>query len=575
MSPPLLRRLRIDGRLLLAGVGSVPVMLVAGLVLVVVWLSFQVIPPRGSASFGWRAYAELYGDPFVYQTLLNTGLFSLVTVVIAIFFGVAGAWLVERTDLPCKNVLFTFMTTGLLVPGFITAMGWVFLLHPRIGLINKAIMSIPGMEWASIDIATPIGMGVIQGLGLAPLAFVMVAATFRSLDPSLEEAAAVHGMGLLSTLLRVSLPLAFPGILAAAIYISTIGIAAFDVPAIIGLPNRVFTFSTFLYFRIQPEFGSPRYDLAGAFSTLMIFLSLPLSWLYLRVVRYGHRYAVITGRAYQPKFVELGRTTWLAWVLLGFYLFFGQILPALVLLWNSLLPYFQPISWSSLEIVSFSNYHNLPWSHLLESARNTGILMVSVASLTLAFSLAISWTVTRSELAGRFVLDAGAFLPHAIPHVILAVGANYVALFGLGKALPIYGTIYILLGLYVLAWISFGTRVLNSAILQVHKELEEVGKVSGIPLLACLRKIVVPLIAPAMVNAWLWMALLSYRELTMASLLVTPHNLTFPVFIWSLWMEGSITRAAAASVLGLIFMIPLVALYWVFGRRASGSEAPI
>ena len=242
-------------------------MLVAGLVLVVVWLSFQVIPPRGSASFGWRAYAELYGDPFVYQTLLNTGLFSLVTVVIAIFFGVAGAWLVERTDLPCKNVLFTFMTTGLLVPGFITAMGWVFLLHPRIGLINKAIMSIPGMEWASIDIATPIGMGVIQGLGLAPLAFVMVAATFRSLDPSLEEAAAVHGMGLLSTLLRVSLPLAFPGILAAAIYISTIGIAAFDVPAIIGLPNRVFTFSTFLYFRIQPEFGSPRYDLAGAFST--------------------------------------------------------------------------------------------------------------------------------------------------------------------------------------------------------------------------------------------------------------------------------------------------------------------
>jgi len=293
------------------------------------------------------------------------------------------------------------------------------------------------------------------------------------------------------------------------------------------------------------------------------------------VVRYGHRYAVITGRAYQPKFVELGRTTWLAWVLLGFYLFFGQILPALVLLWNSLLPYFQPISWSSLEIVSFSNYHNLPWSHLLESARNTGILMVSVASLTLAFSLAISWTVTRSELAGRFVLDAGAFLPHAIPHVILAVGANYVALFGLGQALPIYGTIYILLGLYVLAWISFGTRVLNSAILQVHKELEEVGKVSGIPLLACLRKIVVPLIAPAMVNAWLWMALLSYRELTMASLLVTPHNLTFPVFIWSLWMEGSITRAAAASVLGLIFMIPLVALYWVFGRRASGSEAPI
>ena len=572
---PFIGRLKIDARLLLASVGSVPIIFVAGLVLVVLWISFQVITPSGSSNIGLQAYRELYGDPFVYRTLLNTALFSLVTVAIALFFGVVAAWLVERTDLPYMNVLFTFMATGILVPGFITAMGWVFLLHPRIGLINIAITSIPGMEWASINIATPIGMGFIQGLGLTPLAFIMVAATFRSLNPALEEAASVHGMGLFPTLLHVTLPLAFPGILAAGIYISTIGIAAFDVPAVVGLPNRVLTFSTFLYFRVQPEQGSPRYDLAGAFSTLMIFLSLLLSWLYIQVVRHSHRYAVITGKAYQPKLVELGRWTWLAWVFLGFYLILGQILPVLVLLWNSILPYFQPISWSSLGIVSFQNYRNLPWSYLMESARNTGILMVCVASLTLAFSLAISWTVTRSELAGRFVLDAGAFLPHVIPHVILAVGANYVGLFVLGKVLPIYGTIYILLALYVLAWLSFGTRVLNTAILQVHKELEEVGKVSGISLLTCLRKILVPLIAPAMANAWLWMALLSYRELTMASLLVTPHNLTFPVFVWSLWMEGSITKAAAASVLGLAFMIPLVALYWFFGRRTSWSEALI
>ena len=531
--------------------------------------------PGGSSYLGLQAYKELYADPFVYRTLLNTGLFSVVTVAIAVFFGVVAAWLVERTDLSYKNVLFTFMTIGILVPGFVTAMGWVFLLHPRIGLINNAITSIPGMEWATINIATPIGMGFIQGLGLTPLAFMMVAATFRSLNPALEEAAAVHGMGVFPTLMRVTLPLAFPGILAAGIYISTIGIAAFDVPAIIGLPNRVFTFSTFLYFRVQPEYGFPRYDLAGAFSTSMIFLSLLLSWLYIRVIQYSHRFAVITGKAYQPKPIELGRWTWLAWVFLGIYLFLGQILPVLVLLWNSMIPYFQPISRSTLEIVSFKNYSNLPWSHLLESARNTGILMIFVASITLFFSLAISWTVTRSDLRGRFVLDAGAFLPHAIPHVILAVGANYVALFVLGKVVPIYGTVHILLALYVLAWISFGTRVLNSAILQVHKELEEVGKVSGISLLTCIRKILAPLIAPAMLNAWLWIALLSYRELTMASLLVTPHNLTFPVFIWSLWMEGSITRAAAASVLGLAFMIPLVALYWFFGRTASGSETVI
>src|SRR5262249_45569800 len=194
-------------------------------------------------SFGLRAYQALLADPFSYRTLFNAAVLSGLAVLTALFFGVPAAWIVERTNLPRKGLLFTMMTVGLLIPGFLSAMGWVFLLHPRIGLVNVALSSIFSAEWAPINIASPVGMGFVQGLGRPPPPSRMMARTFRSTNPELEEAAAAHGIGVIHVLVRVTLPLVFPGVLAAGIYILTIGLAAFDVPAVIGLSNRVFTFS--------------------------------------------------------------------------------------------------------------------------------------------------------------------------------------------------------------------------------------------------------------------------------------------------------------------------------------------
>lgn len=556
-------------RSVVIAISLVPAAAIVGLLIVPLWVSVRVESDAGF-SFGLRAYATLFADPFSYRTLFNTALFSAAAVATALFFGVPAAWIVERTNLPRKGLVFTLMTMGLLIPGFLSAMGWVFLLHPRIGLVNVALAGIFSAEFPRINIASPLGMGFVQGLGLAPLGFIMVAASLRSTNPELEEAAAVHGLGLVRALLRVTMPLVFPGILAAAIYIFTIGVAAFEVPAVIGLSNRVFTFSTFLYTQVHPQEGAPRYDLAAAFGVFVMAISGILSWIYFRVLSQGHRFAVVTGRSYRPREIELRRGgVRLAWGFLGFYLVLGQFLPLATLLWSSLLRYFQLPSAAAFRNLSLVNYRGLPWPHLLDGLWNTALLMVTVSTVVLALSLLTSWIVVRSQARGRFLLDAVAFLPHAVPGMIFALSAAYVALFILGRTVPIYGTIFLLLAVYTLERTSFATRMLNSALAQLHPELEEAGQVMGLSLFRRMATILVPLLRPALVNGWLWIALLTYRELTIASLLVTPANVTLPMVIWGLWQAGSFARAAAAATMGLVFMTPLIFCYWIFGRRLA------
>ena len=129
-------------------------------------------------------------------------------------------------------------------------------------------------------ITTIAGMGWVQGLNLAPLAFIMTAAVFRSMDPTLEEAANMQGAGLITVLRRITLRLAWPGILAAAIYIFMTAFAAFDVPAIIGWGNRIFTFSTYLYLLLNPQDVLPSYGPGAAFSTVAMGLAGVMSAAY-------------------------------------------------------------------------------------------------------------------------------------------------------------------------------------------------------------------------------------------------------------------------------------------------------
>ena len=121
--------------------------------------------------------------------------------------------------------------------------------------------------------------------------------------------------------------------------------------------------------------------------------------------------------------------------------------------------------------------------------------------------------------------------------------------------------------MFTIARISYGTRMTNSGLIQIHAELEESAQMSGATAWDAFRRVTVPLLAPTLLYAWLWIALLVFRELTLAVILSTSDNVTFPIVVWSLWLGGGLGQASALAMVMLILMTPLIALYWLIARR--------
>src|ERR687892_1674557 len=366
----------------LLSVALVPMAAILALVMAMFWISVQkgaVGTPAAIYTFG--NYFEVFSDPFVLRVAANTIIFTLSTTFTALAIGLPIAWLTERTRIPGKGLIYTIMTLGLLIPGIYTAMGWTLIANPRIGILNRWLVDLFGFESGPINIATPIGMGFVQGLSLASLAFILTAQMFRAMNPSLEEAAKVHGMGFGGILRRITLPLALPGILAAVIYIVTIGVATFDIPAILGLGNRVYMLSTFIYLKVHPQgSGLPEYGITGAVGAFMIIIAGLLTTWYGQVLRQGHRFEVVTGKGYRPALIPLGRWAIAGWCFIGFYALISKILPLLLIAYAAMTPYFAPPSAAMMRRLSFVHFYGMDWDLVVRGLKKT-ITLVSLVPL--------------------------------------------------------------------------------------------------------------------------------------------------------------------------------------------------
>lgn len=504
--------------------------------------------------------------------MLNSVELATIATAVGFFFALPIAWLVERTHVRGKAIVVSVMLVSMLVPGFASAMGWLFLLHPQIGLINQLSAAVFGPAHPILNVATVTGMGIIMGFQLAPVAFLMISAALRSLDYRLEEAASIAGASGVGAIRHVVLPLIRPALAQAAIYVFIIAFGTFDVPAIIGWGNRIFTFSTYIYLTTNPQAGLPDYGRAGALSVTVLAAALVLTvW-----TRYlsldAKRFAVISGKGYATTLLALRRWTVPAYGFIGTYLLLGIVAPLLVVLWESFLPFVQAPSAAALHLAGGANYHAIFGDAFWSSLGNSALLMLVVPPVVLVFSFAFSWIGFRTQMRGRAFLDGIAFLPHAIPSVIMAVGVVVLALYGLNHILPVYGTIWIIVLAYCVSWVSYGTRMTNSGLLQLHRDLEESAAVGGANTWTIVSVIVLPLMSRTLLLAWVYLVILSGRELTLSVLLTTPGNMTEPSFVWITWLNGGLTRGAAATVCYLACLSPLLIAYsYLLNRTRNGN----
>ncbi len=525
------------------------------------------------AQMGLKNYLTVYTDPLTYELMGNTVIYVTGSVALGISLAVTLAWLVERTDMPAKILVYAGVPMTLAVPGMLQAMAWVLLLSPRIGMINRWLKDSLGLAEAPINIYSLGGMIFVEGLRLVPTAFLMLIPLLRSMDPALEEAAATSGMRPASTIRKVTLRLLAPGIFAVMVYQAMTALEIFEVPGILGLPSRIFVFSTKIYSIVHSATLIPVYGQANALAMVYLLIAVVTTYIYSKMISRAERFTVITGKGYRPRPQELGPWKIPALILASLYLFLAVLLPFLVFLYTSFLPYLQVPSLEALSSFTLKNYRLLAiYGEVGSALKNTVIMVVVTATATTLLSFFISLVVVRSRFWGRRLMDQLAFVPHAIPGIVMGLAFVWIFI-KLDFVLPIYGTIWAMVIGFTANFISYGTRAMNAALLQIHKELEEAAYVSGLPPWRTLRRIFFPLMLPTFAGVWIWVVLHAVRIAGMPLMLYEgSKNQVLAILIWNMWDEGYVPAVAAIGTLLMASLLFLTLLVRTVGFRTHRAD---
>jgi iron(III) transport system permease protein len=365
------------------------------------------------------------------------------------------------------------------------------------------------------------------------------------------------------------LPLLWPALAACTVFLLIVCFVVFDIPGTLGMPARIYVLSTqIFYLTADSPTGVPLYGQVSALGTFFLVILVVLGYAYYRFTREGQKYRTVSGKGFRPRLAPLGRMRWPATAAVSIYFLLAVFAPLAILIWASLMPFQTRPNMASLSLITFENH--------LDFLRNARLVTATTHSLTVAFfastivallSLVISWLVIRQRPTGARLIDNLAFAPIAIPGVMLGVSIVYVYL-TLDFMFPIYGTIWILVVAYVTHYISFGSRLANGVMVQIHPELEEAARTSGAGPFRVLSRITGPLVWPAVAAIWIWVFAHAMRELSTALMLSGRNNTVLPTLLWDYWTGGEPTRAATVGVWLVAALAVFLAIWHVLSNRA-------
>ena len=517
-----------------------------------------VLPFETGSRWSLANYTQILSDPGSYALLLNTLIFSFGSLAIGFSVAIALGWLVERTDMPLRTFVFTMLLASLGVPGVISGVAWGILFNPVNGFVNLVLRGmIPGTTSGPVNIYTMAGLIVAQGVTLVPVTFLLVTGALKTMDVTAEEAGIAAGASRFAVIRRVTVPMLTPALASAFVFQFINVVASFELPLIIGLPGHIHLLSTQIYLDTQPVDGLPNFGASSVWSILLLIVTLLPLLYYIRLISRAERFATVTGRGYRAGRIRLGRGRIPALVFVGVVALFVFILPVLAMIWTSLEPYVAPPSMAALGRVTFKAYGSMVSNPtLLQDTINTVIIGIATAVITMALALAVGWIIVRARTKLRGVLDVLSFVPAALPGVTIGLSILLFYLLVPGVSV-VYGTIWIIVIGLTTQSISVAVRLMTASIVQVDRELEEAGHISGAEQGRVLRSIVLPLVRPAVINGLLLILLTGVNSLTVPLLLSGPGNGVLSTAILGLWNAGFIPQAAAIGTVMVIVTVPI------------------
>jgi len=509
---------------------------------------------------GAGALERALAGPGGLQVVVNTVTVTVGSTVLAAGIGTALAYLYVRTDVPLRRTLLAAALVPLVMPGLLYAFAWTLLTSPRMGAGAGLLEALPGPAFDPFSLT---GIVVIEGVNLSSIAFLLMVAGFRALDPATEEAAELCGASRWTVLRRISIPLVRPALLTTLLLVGLRAVEGFEIPALLGRPARVPVLTTRLYELLRRFPPDPA---AAGVVALVLVAVAGLGLLVHHTLLQGRdRFEVLTGRRHATARLPLGRWRAVMGAAVALWFLVIAAAPLAILAWGSALPFYRAPSRDGLGSVTADNYRDLFGQEVFTGALVRSLVLgVGAATGAVLLGSLVAWVVVRTRVRGRGTLDTIALAPLVIPGLVLGLA---IGLLWIRVPVAVYGTTTVLLIAYVTAFLPYGVRYAAAAFGGIGSELEESSRMAGAGWWTTMRRIVLPLAGPALAAAWLSIVTLALHELSVSLLLYSPGEEVLPVLLWELWEDGRLPQIAALGVVLLAVITAASTAAYVSARR--------
>jgi iron(III) transport system permease protein len=513
-------------------------------------------------------FVSVLGNANVHHALANSLIACTGGTALAVAIGLAFSWIVVRTNTPWKGFIGAASLVPLFVPPLVAGVAWSILGSPKSGLLNTMMKWI-GLDWR-IDLYSMAGLIVVFGMYYAPYVYMFTASALRNMDPSLEEAAEIAGVGPVRTLFTVTFPLVAPAIISGMLLSFIVMLGIYGIPAVLGAPANISVLTTYI-FKLT-NWSPPLYSTAAAVAIILMVVTGALVLLQQRVLA-GRSFITVAGKAFRPRALDLGPWRWLTLVLALLYLVIVVVLPTLALIVAAFRRFlFIPDAASLFDmrhysLVHFESIFDNPLT--IRSIWNTMEVGLVTAVLGGLLAFAIGYTVHRGSVPGRRAIDLIATLPVAIPGLVIGVAYLW-AWIGLPGGL--YGTIWILALAFIARFMPDTMKALSTSFLQIHRELEEAAWICGKGRLETIRSIVLPLARPGTIAAMTLLFILAIRELGSSLFLYTSETTVMAVLLLDYYEGGNIGKTAAFSLVQTVLLAVLIGVAsWLSSGGTNSS----
>src|SRR5436190_479638 len=512
-------------------------------------------------------FVSVLGNANVHHALADSLIACAGGTALAVAIGLLFSWIVVRTDTPWKGFIAAASLVPLFVPPLVAGVAWSILGSPKSGLINT-LMKWMGLDWR-IDLYSMTGLVLVFGMYYAPYVYMFTASALRNMDPSLEEAAEIAGVGPVRTLFTVTFPLIAPAIISGMLLSFIVMLGIYGIPAVLGAPADISVLTTYI-FKLT-NWSPPLYSTAAAVAIILMVVTGALVVLQQRVLA-GKSFTTVAGKAFRPRALALGPWRWLTLALALLYLFVVVVLPTLALIVAAFRRFlFIPDAASLFDmrhysLVHFESIFDNPLT--MRSIWNTMEVGLITAVLGGLMAFAIGYTVHRGNVPGRRSIDLIATLPVAIPGLVIGVAYLW-AWIGLPGGL--YGTIWILALAFIARFMPDTMKSLSTSFLQIHRELEEAAWICGKGLLGTIRTVVLPLARPGVIASMTLLFVLAIRELGSSLFLYTSNTMVMSVLLLDYYEGGNLGKTAAFSLVQTVLLGVLIGGANWLSREATQS----